>query len=83
MKILLSILLILSSFSFSAANVQLEKTMANNGATLVRVMNYTTVTLYCTVIYDNGYGYFDFYVPAKSPSRWYYEPVGYYEWRCQ
>ena len=79
MKYLILILLTLSL----NASVFLEKTQANNGHSLIRISNDTPSTQYCWVIYDNGYGHFDFYVEPYSVSRWYYEPQGYYEWRCQ
>lgn len=69
--------------SLYATGVIIESGTARNGASLVRFINNTPVTVYCHVIHDNGYGYFDFYVQPYSASRWHYEPEGYYEWRCK
>lgn len=82
MKILLAILLLVSSVVY-ASGVYLDKTKARNGATLVRLVNHTPYQVYCFVTYDNGYGFFDFYIAPSSASQWYYEPVGYYEWSCK
>ena len=62
--------------------VYLQTTTSNSGR-LVRVVNETPRALYCFITYSGGYNYFDFFVDANSVSRWYFEPVGYYEWRCQ
>ena len=82
MKIFISILLLLSSIAY-AASWDLEKGQARDGAPLLRVINYGNVPIYCWVVYNNGYGYYDFYVDASGVSRWYYQPNGYYEVNCK
>ena len=83
MKKLFISLCLLASMAVYAGGIFLEKATAQNGASLVRLVNPTPYQVYCYVTYNNGYGIFDFYINPNSTSRWYYEPSGYYEWRCQ
>ena len=61
--------------------VHLERTHNQQGYPLVRILNTEPRAVYC---YISGVNYYvDFYVYPNQVSRWYYEPQGYYEWRCQ
>ena len=82
MKVLIAILLFMSTLAY-AGGVFIEHSKAKTGAVLMRLVNQTPVTMYCYISYNDGYGFIDFYLNANSVSRWYYEPQGYYEWRCQ
>ncbi len=81
MKCLIALVLLVSSFAV-AASYYLERSKSRDGRSMVRVVNQTPGQIYCWVRYNNGYGFFDFYVAGNSRSRWYYEPVGYYEYGC-
>lgn len=83
-KILIIIIVVLATIitiTLEASDIWLEKRMANNGAPLIRIVNNSQSHLYCWVSHQGGY--FDFYIQAYQHSRWYYEPSGYYEWRCK
>lgn len=74
-------LVVIITLTTEASDVWIEKSTANNGASLIKIVNNSPNHLYCWVTYQGGY--FDFYVQPYQSSRWYYEPSGYYEWRCQ
>jgi len=78
-KLLIATTLLIASLAISA-EVFVQYKESSNGATLIRVMNDTPYPVYCFVQHE--YGYFDFYINAHEASRWYYEPAGHYEWRC-
>ena len=81
-KILIALLLLVSTVVY-ASSIYLEKVKGRGGAILVRLVNPTGYNAYCWVTYNNGYGFFDFYLAANSTSQWSYEPAGYYEWQCR
>ena len=66
-----------------AASVFLNRDVAQNGYSIIQIVNQTPRNLYCWVTFNNGTGYFDFYVYGNSASQWYFEPTGYYEWQCR
>lgn len=83
MKILILILVLISSLLVDAASVFINRAFNPQGYPIIQVVNQTPKNLYCWVTFNNGTGYFDFYVYGNSASQWYFEPQGYYEWRCQ
>lgn len=58
-----------------------EQRITNNGNSVIRIVNDESEVVYCHI---SGRNYFvDFYLEPYSTSRWFLEPNGYYEWRCQ
>lgn len=83
MKKFLIFLSLLIASEIYASGVFLNKSVAQNGYPIIQVVNQMPRNIYCWVTFNNGTGYFDFYVYGNSASQWYFEPQGYYEWRCQ
>ena len=83
MKKLIFITLLLITATVAANSVWLNKSVSPQGHSVIQIVNQTPKNLYCYVTYNNGYGYFDFYVTGNSASQWYFEPTGYYEWQCK
>lgn len=75
--------LVMITQAVQAASVWLNKAVNSQGFPIIQVVNQTPRNLYCWVTFNNGYGYFDFYVGANSTSQWYFEPQGYYQWQCK
>ena len=81
LTIVIVLALIIGTYARADESFYLE-TRGTDKGTLMRVINDAPSTRYCWVVYDNGYGHFDFYVDAYSKSRWYYEPRSHYDVGC-
>ena len=73
----------LGTAAYNEADYYVDKGVTKDGYSIFKVYNTTAKELYCFVEYNNGYGFFDFYIDAYGTSRWYYEPSGYYDLRCK
>jgi hypothetical protein len=79
MKKLLLILLLV--FSINAyAQVSAETQYNNRGQLFVRIHNTMYQGVSC--FYRDAYSYYTFYIPPRSPSRW-FAVNGQYTWNCQ
>lgn len=82
-KIFLLLFSLVLTTQIFAAQVSLDKNTNPQGYPIIRIINKTSDFLYCVVLYNNGYGYLDFYVNAYSAGDWYFEPRGMYTWSCK
>ena len=80
--LIVMILLAMASVAYIKADyVEIIKQITKQGVPFIRLSNHTKQDLYCTIIGDRYFK--DFHLRARRNSRWYVEPVGYYEWSCK
>ena len=76
--------LLFASYIVNAAdNFRINYAQANNGANLISITSGINHNAHCFILDSYGYIVAEFYLQPYSTSRWYYEPQGYWTWRCQ
>ena len=71
------------SYVQAQGNYTVNYTVAQNGDRLISLRSNVNYHAYCHILDSRGFLVSEFYLNPYATSRWYYEPRGQWQWRCE